>query len=87
MSNRFKVEPRVAMLCFSNFGSVNHPEAKKVADAVEIVHKLRPDIVIDGEIIQAVAAAGTPGGQKGVPSKAKRSTCSTACSCLRAVEM
>jgi malate dehydrogenase (oxaloacetate-decarboxylating)(NADP+) len=50
VKNRFKVEPRVAMLSFSNFGSVNHPEARRVAGAVEIVHRLRPDIIIDGEM-------------------------------------
>ncbi|MBK9125643.1 MAG: NADP-dependent malic enzyme [Chloroflexi bacterium] len=42
--------PRVAMLSFSNFGSVRHPLADKMHDAVQIVTKLRPDIVIDGEM-------------------------------------
>jgi hypothetical protein len=37
--------------------------------------------------IQVVASGRTAGGQKGVPSKAKRSACRTAWSCLRAVEM
>ena len=37
--------------------------------------------------IQAGARAGKPGGQKGVPSKAKRSACNTVWPCLRAVEM
>ena len=46
----FDVEPRVAMLSFSNFGSVNHPLAKKVRDATQIVHAKRPDILIDGEM-------------------------------------
>ena len=49
-ARRFGVEPRVAMLSFSNFGSVNHPEAKKVAEAVRIVRERRPDIEIDGEM-------------------------------------
>ena len=49
-ARRFGVEPRVAMLSFSNFGSVNHPEAQKVAEAVRIVKERRPDIVIDGEM-------------------------------------
>jgi malate dehydrogenase (oxaloacetate-decarboxylating)(NADP+) len=44
------IEPRVAMLSFSNFGSVNHPEAKKVQEAVEIVKERAPDLIIDGEM-------------------------------------
>jgi malate dehydrogenase (oxaloacetate-decarboxylating)(NADP+) len=42
--------PRVAMLSFSNFGSVRHPLADKMRDAVEVVQRLRPDIAIDGEM-------------------------------------
>ncbi len=49
-ARKFGVEPRVAMLSFSNFGSVNHPEARKVAEAVKIVRERRPDITIDGEM-------------------------------------
>lgn len=44
------IEPRVAMLSFSNFGSTRHPRADKVARATEIVKQRRPDIVIDGEM-------------------------------------
>jgi malate dehydrogenase (oxaloacetate-decarboxylating)(NADP+) len=51
----FMVEPRVAMLSFSNFGSVPHAQSRCVANAVNIVRGRRPDIVIDGEI-QADAA-------------------------------
>lgn len=43
-------KPRVAMLSFSNFGSNDHPEQKKVCDATQIVKKMRPDIEIDGEM-------------------------------------
>ncbi|MCL4306219.1 NADP-dependent malic enzyme [bacterium] len=46
----FKSEPRVAMLSFSDFGNVPHEASRKVAEAVRIVRKLRPDIVIDGEM-------------------------------------
>ena len=42
--------PRVAMLSFSNFGSVRHALADKMRDAVELVQNLRPDIAIDGEM-------------------------------------
>ncbi|MFH0734290.1 MAG: NADP-dependent malic enzyme [bacterium] len=46
----FDIEPKIAMLSFSNFGSVNHPESVKMQEAVKIVNKLRPDIIIDGEM-------------------------------------
>jgi malate dehydrogenase (oxaloacetate-decarboxylating)(NADP+) len=44
------LEPRVAMLSFSNFGSAPHPESQKVRQAVELVKRKRPDLVIDGEM-------------------------------------
>ncbi len=46
----FEVEPKVAMLSFSNFGSTKYPESIKVSQAVKIVKKLRPDLIIDGEM-------------------------------------
>jgi len=49
-ARRFGVEPRVAMLSFSNFGSNNHPSAKKVKAAVEIAKRLAPELEIDGEM-------------------------------------
>jgi len=44
------IEPRVAMLSFSNFGSVRHPMQAKVADAVARLHDLRPNLKVDGEM-------------------------------------
>ncbi|NUO19714.1 NADP-dependent malic enzyme [bacterium] len=46
----FMIEPRVAMLSFSNFGSVPNKHSRKVAQAVELVKDRRPDIVVDGEM-------------------------------------
>ncbi|MHB8852992.1 MAG: phosphate acetyltransferase [Ignavibacteriaceae bacterium] len=46
----FDVEPKVAMLSFSNFGSAKYPESTKVKEAVKIVHNLRPDLMVDGEM-------------------------------------
>jgi malate dehydrogenase (oxaloacetate-decarboxylating)(NADP+) len=46
----FDIDPRIAMLSFSNFGSASYPESDKVKDAVSIVHRLRPDLIVDGEM-------------------------------------
>jgi len=46
----FDIDPRVAMLSFSNFGSVQHPNSAKVRRAVEIVKEREPDLIIDGEM-------------------------------------
>ena len=46
----FGITPKIAMLSFSNFGSVRHPEAEKVAKAVAILRKRDPSLVVDGEM-------------------------------------
>jgi malate dehydrogenase (oxaloacetate-decarboxylating)(NADP+) len=46
----FDIEPRVAMLSFSSFGSVKHPLCEKVALATEKVRRLRPELIVDGEM-------------------------------------
>ena len=50
LAREFDIEPRIAMLSFSNFGSSSHPDAKKIADAVKIVKQQAPDLIIDGEM-------------------------------------
>ncbi len=47
---QLEVKPRIAMLSFSNFGSVKHPDTRKLARAVRLVKEQRPDLVIDGEM-------------------------------------
>jgi len=49
-ARRMDIEPRIAMLSFSNFGSTRHPLAEKVRRAVEIVKQRAPDLIVDGEM-------------------------------------
>jgi malate dehydrogenase (oxaloacetate-decarboxylating)(NADP+) len=49
-AKKIELEPRVAFLSFSNFGSTPHPLSEKVARAVQIVKERCPDFVYDGEM-------------------------------------
>ena len=44
------IEPRIAMLSFSNFGSARHPDSIRVRKAVEHLKALAPDLTVDGEM-------------------------------------
>jgi len=46
----FGFKPVIAMLSYANFGSSSHPNAKKVAKAVKLLHESHPELVVDGEI-------------------------------------
>jgi len=46
---KFNITPRIAMLSYSNFGSTDNEETKKVREAVSILHEKYPDIIVDGE--------------------------------------
>ena len=46
----FGFDPVMALLSYSNFGSSSHPHAKKVRDAIKILHSTHPELVVDGEI-------------------------------------
>jgi malate dehydrogenase (oxaloacetate-decarboxylating)(NADP+) len=49
-AKRLEIEPRVAFLSFSNFGSTPHPLSDKVRKAVELTKARRPDLQVDGEM-------------------------------------
>ena len=55
VARRFGVEPRVAMLSFSNFGSSRAQRSERIEDAIEFARELDPSLVIDGPM-QADAA-------------------------------
>ncbi len=44
------LEPRVALLSFSNFGSTPHPLSNKVRKAIDIIRMKCPDFEVDGEM-------------------------------------
>ncbi|SPD73418.1 NADP-dependent malic enzyme [uncultured Desulfobacterium sp.] len=49
------MEPRVAMLSFSNFGAVDHPFTLKVRKATEILRANEPGLMADGEMQLSIA--------------------------------
>ena len=46
----FGVRPRIAMISYSNFGSVRHPDVTRIHRTIDIVRERRPDLEIDGEM-------------------------------------
>jgi malate dehydrogenase (oxaloacetate-decarboxylating)(NADP+) len=65
----FGQTPRVAMLSFSNFGSVRHPEADRVAAAVQLLRQRDPSLMVDGEM-QADTAVDESVLKRGYPFSA-----------------
>jgi malate dehydrogenase (oxaloacetate-decarboxylating)(NADP+) len=55
VAKHFGMDPRIAMLSFSNFGDNDHPKARKVRDAVAILHEKYPAMCVDGEMHGDVA--------------------------------
>jgi malate dehydrogenase (oxaloacetate-decarboxylating)(NADP+) len=72
VTRTFGIEPRIAMLSFSNFGSVRHPEAEKVARAVQLLRQRDPSLIVDGEM-QADTAFDTEILQRDYPFSALKS--------------
>jgi malate dehydrogenase (oxaloacetate-decarboxylating)(NADP+) len=51
----FGVTPRVAMISYSNFGSVRHPDVTRIHRTIDLVRDRRPDLEIDGEMQPEIA--------------------------------
>ena len=47
---QFNITPRIAMLSYSNFGSAKGDVPKKVQEAVKLLHKNHPDLIVDGDL-------------------------------------
>jgi len=46
----FGIEPVIAMISYANFGSSKHEQATKVKEAVSLLHRTSPSLVVDGEV-------------------------------------
>jgi len=47
---QFNIEPRIAMLSYSNFGSADGEESRRIREALKIIKMNEPDLQIDGEV-------------------------------------
>ncbi len=46
----FGLEPAIAMISYSNFGSSKDEKASKVSEAVSLLHRFQPELLVDGEL-------------------------------------
>lgn len=52
---KYNVKPVIAMLSYSNFGSSQTEEARKIRKSVALIHGKYPELVVDGEIQASLA--------------------------------
>ena len=52
---KFKIEPRIAMLSYSNFGSIKSESTDCQRKAVRILHEKYPELIVDGEMQASIA--------------------------------
>ncbi len=55
LARTFGLTPRVALLSYSNFGSVRTPEVAKMAEAARMLHEEDPGLEVDGEMMAETA--------------------------------
>ena len=56
-ASRLGITPRMAMLSFSNFGSIRHPQYDKIMEAIEIIRQKEPELLVDGGMHADVAVS------------------------------
>jgi malate dehydrogenase (oxaloacetate-decarboxylating)(NADP+) len=49
------IVPRIALLSYSNFGSVDNAETRVLREAIAMLHKDHPDLIVDGEVQANIA--------------------------------
>jgi len=47
---KFNIVPKIALLSYSNFGAIRNGSPSRVHEAVEILHREHPHLIVDGEI-------------------------------------
>jgi malate dehydrogenase (oxaloacetate-decarboxylating)(NADP+) len=68
-AEKFDIKPKIAMLSFTNFGSVKSERVKKIIDAIQIIKNKRPELIIDGDM-QADTATYAPIAEEAFPFSA-----------------
>jgi malate dehydrogenase (oxaloacetate-decarboxylating)(NADP+) len=47
---KFNIEPKIAMVSYSNFGWIREGSPLRVQEAIKILHAKYPDLIVDGEM-------------------------------------
>ena len=57
--SRLGIKPKVALISHSNFGNADTPSARKMRDAVRMLHERAPDLDVEGEMHADAAISET----------------------------